>query len=102
MNRSDNHSEPSISDLCHEVSSLKEEIRGIKSRLCIVETDILTNQVPKRTTFQDIESDHDSSNDDNIDVVPPNINNDHLVEPFVTNTGKDTSTSAAPGETWCR
>ncbi|KAG5586552.1 hypothetical protein H5410_046986 [Solanum commersonii] len=41
MNCSDNHSEPSISDLRHEVSSLKEEIRNIKSRLCIVETDIL-------------------------------------------------------------
>ncbi|KAH0695808.1 hypothetical protein KY289_013290 [Solanum tuberosum] len=80
MNRSDNHSEPSISDLHHE-------------------TDILTNQVPKRTTFQDMESDQDSSNDDNIDVIPSNINNDHLVEPFVTNTGNDTSTSVAPGVT---
>ncbi|KAG5587355.1 hypothetical protein H5410_047789 [Solanum commersonii] len=56
MNLSDNHSEPSISDLCHEVSSLKEQIRNINSQLCIVETDILTNQVPKRTTFHDLES----------------------------------------------
>ncbi|KAH0752302.1 hypothetical protein KY285_005450 [Solanum tuberosum] len=32
-------------------------------------------------------------------INPPNINNDHLVEPFVTNTGNDTSTSAAPGVT---
>uniref|UniRef100_M1B5X5 CCHC-type domain-containing protein n=1 Tax=Solanum tuberosum TaxID=4113 RepID=M1B5X5_SOLTU len=39
MNRSDNHSEPSISDLRHEVCNLKEEIRNIKARLCIVETD---------------------------------------------------------------
>ncbi|KAH0730220.1 hypothetical protein KY289_001408 [Solanum tuberosum] len=100
MNRSDNHSEPSISDLRHEVSSLKEEIRNIKSRLCIVETDILTNQVPKRTTLQDFESDQDSSQEnDNTDVVLPNINNDHLIEPLVTNTGNDTSTSAAPGVT---
>uniref|UniRef100_M1BPG8 Uncharacterized protein n=1 Tax=Solanum tuberosum TaxID=4113 RepID=M1BPG8_SOLTU len=31
MNRSDNHSEPSFSNLRYEVSSLKEEIRNIKS-----------------------------------------------------------------------
>ncbi|KAH0674698.1 hypothetical protein KY290_019443 [Solanum tuberosum] len=52
MNRSDNHSEPSISDLRREVSSLKEEIRGIKSRLCIFMTDILTNQIPKGLLFK--------------------------------------------------
>ncbi|KAG5606258.1 hypothetical protein H5410_027750 [Solanum commersonii] len=80
MNRSDNHSEPSISDLHHEVSNLKEEIRNIKSRLCIVETDILTNQIPKRTTFQDLESNQSSSHEDLND-----------------NIGNDTSTSAAPG-----
>ncbi|KAH0753194.1 hypothetical protein KY285_006342 [Solanum tuberosum] len=82
------------------VSSLKEEIRNIKYRLCIVETDILTNQVPKRTTLQDFESDQNSSQEnDKTDVVLPNINNDHLIEPLVTNTGNDTSTSAAPGVT---
>ncbi|KAH0654227.1 hypothetical protein KY289_031905 [Solanum tuberosum] len=103
MNRSSNHSEPSISDLRHEVSSLKEEIRSIKSRLCIVETDILTNQVPKRTTFHDLESNQDSDDDnvgiDNVGIDLSNINNDHPVEPLVTNTGNDTSTSAAPGVT---
>ncbi|KAG5578675.1 hypothetical protein H5410_049302 [Solanum commersonii] len=100
MNRSDNHSKPSISNLRHEVSSLKEEIRNIKSRLCIIETDILTSQVPKRTAFQDLESHQSSSHedlDDNIDIDLSNINNDHLGEPFVTNTGNDSSTSAAPG-----
>ncbi|KAH0775051.1 hypothetical protein KY290_012188 [Solanum tuberosum] len=88
MNRSSSHSEPTISDLHHEVSNLKEEIRNIKSRLCIVETDILTNQFPKRTILQDLESDRDSShdNDDNIDNVLSNINNDHLAEPVVTDT----------------
>ncbi|KAH0654226.1 hypothetical protein KY289_031904 [Solanum tuberosum] len=103
MNRSGNHSEPSISDLRHEVSSLKEEIRSIKSRLCIVETDILTNQVPERTTFHDLESNQDSDDDnigiDNVGIDLSNINNDHPVEPLVTNTGNDTSTSAAPGVT---
>ncbi|KAG5593552.1 hypothetical protein H5410_044066 [Solanum commersonii] len=100
MNRSTNHSEPSISDLRHEVSGLKEEFRNIKSRLSIIETDILTNQVPKRTTLQDLESDQKSSQENNdIEVVLPNINNDHLVVPFITNTGNDTSTSAAPGVT---
>ncbi|KAG5576326.1 hypothetical protein H5410_056460 [Solanum commersonii] len=97
MNCSENHSEPSISDLRHEISSLKEEVRSIKSQLCIVETDILTNQVPKRTTYQDIESDQDSSNNDNIKDGPPETN--HPVEPFVTNTGNDTSTSTTPGVT---
>ncbi|KAH0664623.1 hypothetical protein KY285_025829 [Solanum tuberosum] len=99
MNRSDTLSEPSISDLRHKVSSLKEEIKSIKSRLCIVETDILTNQVPKGAAFHDLESNQSSSHedlDDNIGIDPPN---DHLVEPFVTNTGNDTSTSAAPGVT---
>ncbi|KAH0677979.1 hypothetical protein KY285_025780 [Solanum tuberosum] len=105
MNRSESHSEPSISDLRHEVSSLKEEIKNIKSRLCIVETDILTSQVPKGVTFHDLESNQSSSHedlDDNIGVDLPNINNDHLVETLGTNTGNDTSTSAAPGVTWCR
>ncbi|KAH0689011.1 hypothetical protein KY289_016369 [Solanum tuberosum] len=104
MNRSDNHSEPSISDLRHEVSNLKEEIRNIKARLCIVETDVLTSQVPKRTAFHDFESNQGSSHedlDDNIGVDLSNINNDHLLENLVTNTGNDTSTSAAPGVTWC-
>ncbi|KAG5605965.1 hypothetical protein H5410_027457 [Solanum commersonii] len=102
MNRSESHSEPSILDLRHEVSSLKEEIRNIKSRLCIVETDMLTNQVPKRTALQDLESNQSSSHedlDDNIGIDLPNINNDNLVETFVTNIGNDTSTSAAPGVT---
>ncbi|KAH0660551.1 hypothetical protein KY289_029299 [Solanum tuberosum] len=102
MTLSDNHFEPSISDLHHEVSSLKKEIRNIKSRLCIIEIDILTNQVPKRTTFHDLESNQSSSHediDDNVGVDLSNINNDHLVEPFVTNTCNDTSTSAVPGVT---
>ncbi|KAH0713633.1 hypothetical protein KY289_009592 [Solanum tuberosum] len=43
INRSDNHSEPSISHLHHEVSRLKEEIRAIKSPLGKVEMDVLTN-----------------------------------------------------------
>ncbi|KAG5631410.1 hypothetical protein H5410_003127 [Solanum commersonii] len=91
MNRSESHSEPSISDLRHEVSSLKEEIRNIKSRLCIVETDILTNQVPRGVAFHDLESNQSSSHedlDDNIGIDLPNINNDHLVETLVTNTAK--------------
>ncbi|KAH0743047.1 hypothetical protein KY290_031040 [Solanum tuberosum] len=97
-----NHSEPSISDLRHEVSSLKEEIRNIKTRLCTVETDILTSQVPKRTAFHDLESNQGSSHedlDDNTGIDLSNVNNDHLLEPLVTNTGNDTSTSAAPGVT---
>ncbi|KAG5576347.1 hypothetical protein H5410_056481 [Solanum commersonii] len=99
MNHTDNHFEPSISDLRHEVSSLKEEIRNIKSRLCIIETDILTNQVPKRTTFNDLESNQDSSHedDDNIGINLSNINNDHLAEPLFTHTCNDTSTSTALG-----
>ncbi|KAG5576350.1 hypothetical protein H5410_056484 [Solanum commersonii] len=82
MNHTDNHFEPSISDLRHD-------------------TDILTNQVPKRTTFYDLESNQDSSHEDadNIGINLPNINNDKLVEPLVTHTGNDTSTSAAPGVT---
>ncbi|KAG5631076.1 hypothetical protein H5410_002793 [Solanum commersonii] len=51
MNRSDNHSEPSILDLLHEISNSSQE-------------------------------------NDNIHVVLPNINNDHLVEPLVTNIAK--------------
>ncbi|KAH0752254.1 hypothetical protein KY285_005402 [Solanum tuberosum] len=102
MNRSDHHPEPSISDLRHEVSSLKEEIRNIKARLCIVETDILTSHVPKRTVFHDLESNQGSSYedlDDKIGIDLSNINNDHLLEPLVTNTGNYTSTSAAAGVT---
>ncbi|KAH0665125.1 hypothetical protein KY285_026331 [Solanum tuberosum] len=102
MNRSESHSEPSISDLRYEVYNLKEEIKNIKSRLCIVETDILTNQVPKITVFHDPESNQSSSHedlDDTIDINLSNINNDQLVDTLVTNTGNDTSTSAAPGVT---
>ncbi|XP_049378163.1 uncharacterized protein LOC125842931 [Solanum stenotomum] len=103
-NEDRNHtlSEPSISDLRHEVSSLQEDIKNIKSRLCIVETDILTNQVPKGAAFHDLESNKGSSHEDlgdNIGIDLSNINNDHSVEPFVTNTGNDTSSSAAPGVT---
>ncbi|KAH0675904.1 hypothetical protein KY285_023705 [Solanum tuberosum] len=102
MNRSDKPSEPSISDLRHEVSSLKEEIKNIKSRLCIIETDVLTSHVTKGAAFHDLESNQGSSHEDldnNTGIDPPNINNDHLVEPFVTNTGNNTSSSAAPGVT---
>ncbi|KAH0650255.1 hypothetical protein KY284_030167 [Solanum tuberosum] len=102
INRSDRLSEPSISILRHEVSSLKEEIKNIKSRLCTIKTDIITNQVPKRAAFHDLESNQSSSHedlDDNIGIDPSNINNDHLVEPFVTNTSNDTSSSAAAGVT---
>ncbi|KAH0650257.1 hypothetical protein KY284_030169 [Solanum tuberosum] len=105
MNRSDKLSEPSISDLRHEVSSLKEEIKSIKSRLCTIETDIHTSQVPKRAAFHDLESNQSSSHedqDDNIGIDPSNINSDHLIEPFITNTGNDTSSSAAPGVTRLR
>ncbi|KAH0655253.1 hypothetical protein KY285_030135 [Solanum tuberosum] len=102
MNRSDTFSEPSISDLRHEVSTLKEEIKDIRSRLCVIEADNLVNQVPRGTTFQDLESNQSSSHED-LDITGinlPDINIDHPIEqPFVTDTGKETSSSAAPGVT---
>uniref|UniRef100_M1DNV5 DUF7588 domain-containing protein n=1 Tax=Solanum tuberosum TaxID=4113 RepID=M1DNV5_SOLTU len=64
MNLADNQSEPSISDLRHKVL--------------------------KKAFLQESDSDHESSqgNDDD------SINNDHLAEPYFTQTGNHTSTSA--------
>jgi len=95
MSRSENHFEPSIANIRHEVSSLKEEIKDIKSRLGKVEIDVLTDQVLKKATLQKQDSDHESTQDNEVD----SINNDHLVEPTITNTGNNPSTSIAPGVT---
>ncbi|KAH0773881.1 hypothetical protein KY290_011018 [Solanum tuberosum] len=95
MNLSNSHSKPSISDLRHEVSSLKEEIKDIKSRLEKVEMDVLTDKVLKKTTLQEPDSDHESTQDNEVD----SINNDHLAEPIVTNTGNNPTTSVVPGVT---
>lgn len=100
MNRSENNSEPTITDLRHEVSFLKDEIRNIKSPLSIIESDIPTHQDSKKPSFFDFGSKHSSSrkdSDDDDDINTSNINNDHLVEAdFSTPTGNNASTSAAP------
>lgn len=83
MNRSYNNSEPTISDLPHEVSFLKDEIRNINSRLSIIETDIPIRQDSKKPAFLDHESRHSFSrngSDDDEDISNPNTNNDDLVE----------------------
>ncbi|TMW85029.1 hypothetical protein EJD97_023912, partial [Solanum chilense] len=86
ISRSESNSVPTISDLCHEVSTLKDEIRNIKPRLSILETDIPIYQDYKKPAKHDFESKHSSSgknsDDDDIDINPSKINNDHLVEDF--------------------
>uniref|UniRef100_A0A3Q7H7U3 Reverse transcriptase domain-containing protein n=1 Tax=Solanum lycopersicum TaxID=4081 RepID=A0A3Q7H7U3_SOLLC len=103
MNRSENHYEPTIADLRHEVSLLKNEIREIKSHLSMIETDTPIRQISKKPAFLDYESRHSSSktnSDNEDDINQPDINNNHLVEPEVfTQTNNNASTSATLGLT---
>ncbi|XP_070031644.1 uncharacterized protein [Nicotiana tomentosiformis] len=90
----DKPSEPSISDLGHEISELKGEIRDIKSILGKVELDVLTEHVLKQASTYEHKSEEEE--------LPEN---DYHPENDVDNpinlslTQNKTSTSNAPGIT---